>query len=79
MKQMDAFSLNKGTTRSSVIRDAVHDYLDRQPSSEANLKRIAMMTEFAQVALDILIRELAPDRREDILATVQERMERYHA
>lgn len=40
---------------------------------------MAMTSEFSQVAVDILIRKLAPDRRDDLIATVDERMELYHA
>lgn len=69
----------RGINRTALIRTAVSEYLDRHESVAANFKRIAMMTEFTQLAVDILVREQAPNRREDIVAAVQERMERYHA
>lgn len=77
--QIDKFCLDSGTTRSALIREAVDAYLDRRSSLPENPKRVAMLREFNQVALDVLIREQAPERREEILATVQDRMERYHA
>jgi metal-responsive CopG/Arc/MetJ family transcriptional regulator len=79
VRQLDEVCVERGTTRASLLRDAIHEFLERNSSGSANFKRMAMMTEFTQVAVDILIREQAPDRREDILATVQERMERHHA
>ena len=78
MRQIDQCSLEKGTTRSAVLRDAVQGYLDRQLGSP-DAKRSAMLCEYTQVAVDVLIREQAPERREEIMATVQDRMERYHA
>lgn len=77
--KIDALCERKKTTRSAVIRKAVDAYLDRQSTPPENSKRAAMLREFTQVALDVLIREQAPERREEILATVQDRMERYHA
>jgi metal-responsive CopG/Arc/MetJ family transcriptional regulator len=79
LQQLDARCAEKGTTRAAVIRDAISAYLDRQPGSDTNFSRIASLSEFTQAAVDILIREQAPDRRDEILATVEERMERYHA
>jgi hypothetical protein len=71
----------RGLNRTQLIRNAVNDYIDRGNNAAApeNPKRVAMLREFTQVALDVLIREQAPERREEILATVQDRMEKYHA
>ena len=69
----------RGTTRSHVVRDAIELYLAQQGARSASLERIAMTSEFTQVAVDIMISEQMPERREDILATVQDRMEKYHA
>ncbi len=77
--QLDMLSVERGVTRSAIIRDAIHDYLKRSDQQNANLGRMAMTSEFTQIAVDILIREQAPERRDEILATVEERMERYHA
>lgn len=38
-----------------------------------------MLREFSQVALDILIREHVPEYRDELLATVKQRMETFHA
>jgi metal-responsive CopG/Arc/MetJ family transcriptional regulator len=79
MRQLDEHCAGQGTTRSGIIRDAISSYLDRPSGSDTNFTRIASLSEFTQAAVDILIREQAPDRRDEILATVEERMERYHA
>jgi metal-responsive CopG/Arc/MetJ family transcriptional regulator len=79
IQQLDARCAENGTIRSAVIREAVNAYLDGREGGITNFGRIAMTSEFTQVAVDILIREQAPDRRDEILATVEERMEQYHA
>lgn len=79
VRQLDAACTEQGTTRASLIRTAVHEFLDRETGKRTNFGRLAMTSEFTQVAVDILIREQMPERREDILATVQDRMEKYHA
>lgn len=79
IKQLDAICAVNGSIRSAIIRQAVDAYLDRSVGGTTNFDRIAMTSEFTQAAVDILIREQAPDRRDEILATVEERMEKYHA
>ena len=69
----------RGLNRTQLIRNAINDYIERGNNAAANLNRIAMTAEFTQVAVDIMISEQMPERREDILATVQDRMEKYHA
>jgi Arc/MetJ-type ribon-helix-helix transcriptional regulator len=79
LRRVDDHCIVKGTTRSAVLRDALNAYLEQQENPKANFERMAMTLEFTQVAIDILIRKQAPDRRDDILTTVDERMELYHA
>ncbi len=77
--QVDQLCALRGMTRSRFVRDAIEVYLAQQSARTASLERIAMTSEFTQVAVDIMISEQMPERREDILATVQDRMEKYHA
>ncbi len=76
--QVDAISRDRGVTRNAVIRDAVAQYLTRPAGVSLDLGRIAMLNEFIQAAVDILIRQQAPDKREEIILTVEQRMERFH-
>ena len=76
--QVDAISRDRGITRNAVIRDAVAQYLTRPVGVSLDLGRIAMLNEFIQAAVDILIRQQAPDKREEIILTVEQRMERFH-
>lgn len=76
--KIDELSRSRGVPRATVIRDAIADYLSRPNEVTANLARIAMTSEFTQAAVDILIRQQAPEKRDEILLTVEQRMERFH-
>ena len=76
--QIDAISRDRGITRTRLIRDAVDAYLLRSASPSADPGRMATLAEFTQAAVDILIRQQAPDKREEIILTVEQRMERFH-
>ena len=73
-----ALSRERGITPNAVIRDAVAQYLTRSVSPSADPGRMATLAEFTQAAVDILIRQQAPDKREEIILTVEQRMERFH-
>ena len=76
--QIDAIARDRGITRTAVIRDAVSAYLLRSVGPSADQRRMATLAEFTQAAVDILIRQQAPDKREEIILTVDQRMERFH-
>ena len=75
--QIDAISRDRGVTRNAVIRDAIGHYLTRNDGS-ASLSRIATTTEFTQAAVDVLLRHQAPETRDEILLTVEQRMGMFH-
>ncbi|MFZ4748676.1 MAG: hypothetical protein ACOYLK_17635 [Sphingomonas sp.] len=71
----------RGVNRTQLICNAVNDYINRgnNAATPENPKRVAMLCEFTQVALDILICEQVPERREEVPATVQDRIERFYS
>jgi metal-responsive CopG/Arc/MetJ family transcriptional regulator len=77
--ELDRLCRSKGMTRSSMIRDALNVYFEREAQPKVNFARIAMTSEFAQIGVDILIRQLPPSKRDDLIATLAERMELYHS
>lgn len=77
-EQIDAIARDRGITRTAVIRDAVSAYLLRSVGPSSDQHRMATLAEFTQAAVDILIRQQAPDKREEIILTVDQRMERFH-
>jgi metal-responsive CopG/Arc/MetJ family transcriptional regulator len=77
--ELNKICTQRGKSRATIIREAVDAYIDPRAAAKANFERMAMTLEFTQVAIDVLIRKLALDRRDDILVTVDERMELYHS
>ena len=77
-ERIDAIARDRGITRTAVIRDAMTQYLLRSVGPSADQRRMATLAEFTQAAVDILIRQQAPDKREEIILTVDQRMERFH-
>ena len=85
-QQIDSLARVRGITAAAMIRHAVGDYLHRAEAlaaavptaSGADLTRIALTTEFTQASVDVLLRELAPGKREEVLLTVEQRMGQFH-
>ena len=77
IRQIDAFCAEQRIARPDLIRDAVGHYLTRKEGSPS-LSRIATTTEFTQAAVDVLLRHQAPETRDEILLTVEQRMGLFH-
>ncbi|WP_084253400.1 ribbon-helix-helix protein, CopG family [Sphingomonas pituitosa] len=76
--QVEAIAQRLGCSTGEVIRRAVDQFLRGQKlisDSDARLRRVC---EYAQLALDVMIQEDLPERRDGILLEVNNRMERYH-
>ena len=86
--RIDSLALASGLTVAAVIRRAVEDFLVRVepvgpghnglPAATPCLTRIALTTEFTQAAVDVLLRESMPEKRDEILLSVDQRMEQFH-
>ena len=63
---------------SHVIRDALSAYLGGAAVLTHSQQRMARISEFSQVALDLIIREEYPQHRELILAETDKRLGQYH-
>src|SRR3546814_16241564 len=68
------------TRRSSdlLCRTAVDAFLASAGLLTFSQRRIARISEFRQLALDIIIREQFPEYRDRILAETDRRLEQYH-
>ena len=77
-EKIGVLSRDRGITRTAIIRDALTEYLLRSVGPSSDQRRMATLAEFTQAALDILIRQQAPEKREEIILTVDQRMERFH-
>ena len=87
-QQIESLARTSGLSGSAIIRRAVADFIQRSdPSGKsqngngdiaASISRIALTTEFTQATVDILLRDRAPGDRDEVLLTVQQRMEKFH-
>lgn len=63
---------------SDIIRNAIDAYLGGASVLTASQLRMARISEFQQLALDIIIREQFPEFRDRIVAETDKRLEQYH-
>ena len=65
-------------TPAKLVRDAVDAFLGANDLLSASQRRLARISEFQQIALDIIIREQYPEYRDRIIAEAHKRLEQYH-
>jgi hypothetical protein len=63
---------------SDVIRAAVEAYLGTAAVVTSSHRRLARISEFMQLALDVIISEQYPEFRDRIIANTDKRLEQYH-
>ena len=63
---------------SDVIRAAVDAYLGSAALLSVSHRRLARLSEFMQLALDVIISEQHPEFRDRIIAHTDKRLEQYH-
>lgn len=73
-----ALAAERGCTPSDLLRAAVDGLLASGQLQSSSQRRIARISEFQQLALDIIIREQFPEYRDRILAETDRRLEQYH-
>jgi len=73
-----ALAAERGCTPSDLLRAAVDGFLASGQVLAASHRRIARISEFQQLALDIIIREQFPEYRDRIIAETDKRLEQYH-
>lgn len=76
---IDGIAASLGTPRSAVIRLAIDEYVAHHEARGANLNRVAMTSEFSQLALASLLKHFKLGTEPAILAEVEQRMGKYHA
>lgn len=68
----------RGCTPTDLLRLAVDSFLSANQLLSSSQRRIARISEFQQLALDIIIREQFPEYRDRIIAETDKRLEQYH-
>jgi hypothetical protein len=82
-EQIESVAQARSATAQAIVRLAIEQFLrqverDSASPSSADLTRIALTTEFTQASIEVLLREYAPEYRDHILLTVEQRMGTYH-
>jgi len=73
-----ALAAERGCTPSDLIRAAVDSFLSAGQLFTSSQRRLARISEFQQLALDIIIREQFPEYRDRLIAETDKRLEQYH-
>ncbi|MFD1103571.1 MULTISPECIES: hypothetical protein [Sphingobium] len=73
-----ALAAERGCTPTDLLRLAVDSFLSASHLLSSSQRRIARISEFQQLALDIIIREQFPEYRDRIIAETDKRLEQYH-
>jgi len=68
----------RGCTPTDLLRTAVDSFLASAQLLSSSQRRLARISEFQQLALDIIIREQFPEYRDRIIAETDKRLEQYH-
>lgn len=76
--QLEAEAKRQGCSNAELTREALERYFRSEQILRDSDKRLRRVCEYAQVALDTIIREDHPNLRDPILAEVDKRMERFH-
>ena len=77
-ERLSALAAERKLTQAEVLRDALDTFLGANDLVSASHRRIARLTEFIQIAVDVLVREQYPEYRDRILAEADKRLEQYH-
>jgi Arc/MetJ-type ribon-helix-helix transcriptional regulator len=73
-----ALATEQNCNPSEVIRAAVDAYLGTATLLTSSHRRLARISEFMQLALDVIISEQYPEFRDRIIANADKRPEQYH-
>ena len=76
--RIEALADKRNCKPSDVIRAAVNAYLATANMTALSSRRMARISEFVQLALDVIISEQYPEFRERIIANTDKRLEQYH-
>ena len=73
-----AIAADQKLSVADIIRSALDVFLSSSDLLTAIHRRIARISEFQQLALDVIIREQYPELRDRLVAETDKRLEQYH-
>jgi predicted DNA-binding ribbon-helix-helix protein len=75
---LDALANAEGVTKSELVRRIINVHLVERGQPQFNPQRMAVICEYVQLVADEWVKKHAPDRRDEFLAVVDQRMDRHH-
>jgi predicted transcriptional regulator len=76
--RVTALAAARNCTPSDIVREAVHAHLGGAAIMTSSQRRIARLSEYLQLAMDVIITEQYPEFRDRILSKIDQRLEQYH-
>lgn len=76
--QIEAEAKRQGCSNADLTRKALEQYFQTSGILRESDVRLRRVCEYAQIALDTIIREDHPNLRDPILIELDKRMERFH-
>jgi len=75
---LDQLANAEGITKSELVRRVLNLYLADRNRPQFNPQRMAIICEYMQLVADEWVKKHAPDRRDEFLSVVDQRLERHH-
>ncbi|RSU72138.1 hypothetical protein BRX37_19920 [Sphingomonas sp. S-NIH.Pt3_0716] len=76
--RLSAIAAERNLSVADILRSALDVFLSSSDLFTASQRRIARISEFQQLALDVIIREQYPDLRDRLVAETDKRLVQYH-
>ena len=77
-ERLSAIARERKLSTADVVRSALDAFLSSTDLLTASHRRIARISEFQQLALDVIIREQYPELRDRLVAETDRRLVQYH-
>lgn len=76
--EIQAFCKAHRVSTSTLVRDALSHYFAVKSGKAFDPQRMAVLCEFTQLVADEWVRKNVPEKREEFLTAVDERLARHH-
>lgn len=76
--RLSTIAAERNLSVADILRSALDVFLSSSDLLTASQRRIARISEFQQLALDVIIREQYPELRDRLVAETDKRLVQYH-
>ena len=78
VERLESHAQALGLSSSEVVRNAIDLFFARAELLGVSQRRIARLTEFTHLGVDVILREQYPEFRDRIVAETDRRLEQHH-